>query len=658
MKKQTIINKAQSLKRIFSTFIITAGVLSSFYSCDYLDVVPDKVSTVENAFSNRHEAEKYLFTCYAYIPQHNDPGGNIGLMGADELWTYYPITNYNNYSTWRIALGFQNINNPYMNYWSHDGGASQGLYKGIRDCNIFIRNASNTENIGDLSPTLRQRWIAEVKFLKAYYHFYLMRMYGPIVIADEDVDVYVTTEEMRNKRNTVDEVVAYISSLLDECMEDLPKTISNRATELGRVTRPAAMMLKAKLWVTAASPLFNGNSDYFNFKDKEGINLFNTAYQEAKWDSAIVACRKAIEMCEDPQVNIKLYEFQNLNVALSPETTRELSLRNSVGEKWNNELIWGLSGRAAGGIQQTFMTRIGQYPNNMWGAAEMINPTLMMVEKFYTKNGVPINEDISWDYTDRYQVMKHIDSDPYHLISNYETVKLHFDRDPRFYSSIAFDGAMWYQQNCASGAITDIWTTQGRSGQPQGKLGAFNYTTTGYWVKKLISWKYELTETGYNTENYPWPEMRLADLYLLYAEALNEKDNPDNRRLAIQYLDKVRARAGLPGVEEAWTNYSRNPSKFSTQNGLREIIQQERTIELMFEGHRFWDIRRWKTAYNEINNKRLMGWNIDGDTPAEYYQQRSLNHTYQFVAPRDYLWPIKEQDLFVNPNLVQNPGWK
>lgn len=656
MNNQLIKYNKSSVKRMLFATALTMASLTSFTSCDFLDVVPDKVGTVENAFSNRHEAEKYLYTCYAYLPQQSDPGSNIGLMGADELWSYYPITNYNNYNTWRVALGFQNINNPYMNYWSHDGGASQGLYKGIRDCNIFIRNVSDLSKVGDLSPTLRKRWIAEVKFLKAYYNYYLFRMYGPIIIVDKDEDVHLSPAEMRNKRNTVDEVVAYISALIEESINDLPKTITNKATELGRVTRPAALMLKAKLWVTAASPLFNGNKDYANFKDHDKVNLFNPDYMEAKWDSAIVACRRAIDLCNDPEIGIQLYEFKNVNIALSSETQLDLTLRNSVSEKWNEELIWGLSGRAVGGFQQTLMARIGQYPNNMWGAAEMVNPTMGMVEKFYTKNGVPINEDKTWSYADRYQVKKHIETDPYHLISNYETAQLHFDREPRFYSSIAFDGAMWYQQNCKSGNISDIWTAQGRSGQPQGKLGAFNYTTTGYWLKKLISWKYELTQTGYNTEQYAWPEMRLADLYLLYAEALNEIDNADNRQLAIEYIDKVRTRAGLPGVVEAWTEYSRNAAKFTSQAGLREIIQQERTIELMFEGHRFWDIRRWKTAYTELNNKKATGWNIEGETPIEYYQSRS-HHIYQFVSPRDYLWPIKEEDLFVNPQLVQNPGW-
>ncbi len=172
----------------------------------------------------------------------------------------------------------------------------------------------------------------------------------------------------------------------------------------------------------------------------------------------------------------------------------------------------------------------------------------------------------------------------------------------------------------------------------------------------MINWKYEVTQTGYNTESYPWPEMRLADLYLLYAEALNEKNSSENRDLAIQYLDKVRERAGIPGVVEAWTNYSKNPTKYTTQSGLREIIHQERTIELMFEGQRFWDVRRWKTAYKELNNQKVMGWNIEGESPVEYYQTRT-HFTYHFVAPRDYLWPLKEYDLFVNPNLVQNPGW-
>src|SRR5699024_10415023 len=116
-----------------------------------------------------------------------------------------------------------------------------------------------------------------------------------------------------------------------------------------------------------------------------------------------------------------------------------------------------------------------------------------------------------------------------------------------------------------------------------------------------------------------------------------------------------RARAGLDGVVESWKNHSVNPGKPSSKEGLRDIIHQERLIEMAFTGHRFWDLRRWKKAIDKFNQP-ITGWNIYGREKESYYQ---VNTVYQqsFVAPRDYLWPIPQSEIIKNPNLVQNPGW-
>lgn len=646
MKKRIIYqmkNKARNLTFLF----LLAGGIALTQSCSYLDVVPDKIGTIDNSFTNRNEAEKYLYTCYSYIPKNDNPYDNVALMGADELWSYYPITPYNDFGPWKIALGQQNSNNPFCNMW-------YVYYRGIRDCNIFLDNVQDPDKVGDLTPSMRKRWIAEVKFLKAYYHFCLFRMYGPIVIADENLPISATPEEVRKKREPVDKVVQYIVDLLDECLEDLPRVINNKGSELGRVTQIANLTLKARLLVTAASPLFNGNKDYANYVDKDGEHLFNSTEDPTKWDDAIAACKVAIETCQQPELGIELYSYKS-NLILSPETKYQLSIRNSVTEKWNSELIWGLSARSDAHLQNLCMTRVGAYPNNMWGGQEMLNPTMEATNLYYTKNGVPMDEDKTWDYADRFKVKMHTNEQPYELASYYETIQMNFDREPRFYANIGFDGCTWYQYNCPSDSEKDIWTAKNRAGQPQGKLGSNSYTTTGYWTKKLVSANYEVTQNGYTTERFPWPEMRLTDLYLLYAEALNEKDDANNRELAISYLDLIRERGGLKGIKESWDTYSKYPNKYKTQDGLREIIQRERAIELMFEGSRFWDIRRWKTA-NKVLNGKIHGWNFEGESPAEYYAQRTL-YTLKFVAPRDYFWPIHQNDLVVNPKLVQNPGW-
>ena len=655
-------NLKNKLRNLACVSLLTGGMWGLSACSDYLDVVPDNVGTIEHSFSNRNEAEKYLFTCYSYIPEYHSERANVGLMGGDELATFYPIQSGDDYATWRIGLGYQNVNDPYMNYWDGGNGAAHSLYEGLRDCNTFLTYVSDLNYVGDLAPSMRKRWLAEVKFLKAYYHYLLLRMYGPIVIINENLPISSTPEEVRLKRAPVDKVVAFISDLLDEAKTDLPVKIDDQATELGRITRPAALMLKAKLLVMAASPLFNGNPDYADFTNKDGEHLFSQEYSVQKWIDAQEACEEAIEMCEQGEGGVSpeivLHETHT-NMLFSDRLKRELSLRECVTEKWNDELIWGLSGRPVSGLQQSCMSRVGKYPSNMHGASEKINPTMYVTELYYTKNGIPLDEDKEWEYANRLKVKKNTSNtaNEFYLIPDYETVTANFDREPRYYANIGFDGGLWYQSNCVSGNSSDIWQLKGRAGQAQGILGAYGYSKTGYWAKKLVNLGFVNTESGWNSEQYPWPEFRLADLYLLYAEAVNEaSDSEAARTLAISYVDKIRERAGLSGVKESWEEHSRKPNKFRTQLGLREIIQRERTIELMFEGQRFWDVRRWKIADKEYN-KTLMAWNPRGKTVDTNYQHTTM-YTQQFVAPRDYFWPIKEKSLVINPNLVQNPGWQ
>ena len=174
---------------------------------------------------------------------------------------------------------------------------------------------------------------------------------------------------------------------------------------------------------------------------------------------------------------------------------------------------------------------------------------------------------------------------------------------------------------------------------------------SGYWPSKLVNYQSvfgtEVTQAGFKL-----PLMRLAGLYLLYAETLNEVNGPSAE--AYSYIDKVRARAGLKGVQESWSLYSSNPGKAASKDGLRSIIQQERRIELCFEGRIGWDLHRWKII-QDVLSKPLQGWNIQDATPEGYYRQRNL--VIPSFGLKDYLWPIKYNDLIVNPNLVQNPYW-
>ncbi len=624
--------------------LIAVALLFSLGSCkDYLDVVPDNVPTIENAFSLRNTAEKYLFTCYSYIPRNGDYIEDPAMRGADELWTLHT-----DHLSILMAKGFQNVVDPYFNFWS---GRKTGkpLYQGIRDCNVFLENIDKVVALDDEE---RARWKAEVLFLKAYYHFYLLRMYGPIPLIEENLPISVGVEEAKVERKSIDECVNYIVKLLDEAIISLPVNIQAEATELGRITKPIAMSIKGQVLIMAASPLFNGNPDYKNFKDNKGVALFGDTYDPEKWKVAADAIKEAIDVAH--QNGNKLYYYSEndpASVLLSAETNLKLNIRNSITAKWNPEIIWGNPNIRVTENQKQAQARLDGNVIGLSTTGSTLSPTLRMAEMFYTKNGVPINEDNTWDYQGRFALKKATTNEKYYIKEGYETVKFHFDREPRFYADLGFDGSIWYGQGKKTD--TDNWYIQAKTGQYSGPIQTGQYSTTGYWAKKIVNIENVYSGTSsYTIVPYPFAEIRLADLYLLYAEAYNEYYGPGDE--AYHYINLVRKRAGLETVQDSWTAYSNSPTKFTTKSGLREIIHQERAIELAFEAKRFWDLRRWKKAVSALTYP-VQGWNIRQETAADFYKVSTIyNRTYNF---KDYLWPIMELDLISNNKLVQNPGW-
>lgn len=644
---------------IYKSGILFLVLVLGLASCKkYLDVVPDNISTIDNVFKLRVEAEKYLFTCYSFLPKNGDGWYNASLTSGDEIW-YAQNDPANWHPAFRIAQGQQNVADPYFNEWQGNLKGNNGtfnylrIWNAVRNCNTFIQNMSDMSKVPDIAPTERSRWIGEGMFLKAYYHFYMLRMYGPIPIVNDNVPVEADLTSSYVKRAPVDECVNAISGWLDSAIALLPERIVNENTELGRATKPIALAVKARLLVMAASPLFNGNPDFANFKDKEGKALFNPTVDATKWVKARDAVKAAVESAETN--GFGLYKYTNDVFGLNDVTKTQLNIRNAVTQRWGTECVWG-------NAQSYFVNEALCMPpaergtnSSRFQLQGVWAPPLKMVKLFYTANGVPIEEDKTLSFTGYDQLRTATAAEKYNIEPGFVTARINFDREPRFYADLGFDGGIWYMKDGnASGSDNNTFYLKTKNSQSAG-FGHFqNWSETGYFVKKLVSW--ESTSRGTSApvwRQYPWPEVRMADLYLLYAEAENEVTG--GSAVAITYLDKVRARAGLQGVVASWTAFSSNPTKYSTQAGLRDIIHRERTIELMFEGQRLWDLKRWKEAATELN-KDITGWSIQGATDNTFYKERYI-YSQQFIAPRDYFWPIGNYDTRRNPNLVENLGW-
>lgn len=646
------------MKNILLKSLLFCIVLLECISCNYLDIVPDNMATIDYAFRNRTACEKYLYTCYSYRPRHGDFQWDPAIAATDEVWCHSYINTAGRY----IARGMQKVNNPYMNFWS---GAKAGsdpvipaLWDGIRDCNIFLENV---DKVTDLPSYERDRWIAEVKFLKAYYHFYLFRMYGPIPIMDVNMPVSATPEEVKVYREPVDNVVDYIVNLLDEAAAGLPSNDDLvEGTEAGRVYNLVAKAMKARVLAYAASPLFNGNTDYASLVDNRGVQLFPQTYDPEKWKRAADACLDAIEMAHAQ--NKRLYTDVDPLLTTQNDTFKlQTTIRQAICDRWNCELIWGSTNNAQYTLAQRCQSRIlrvgaemGTIVRTEWA------PTLNTAEKFYSSHGVPINEDKDWVqnnwYSKRYEIRPEPSSgaEKYYVKEGEKTVYLHYNREPRFYADLGFDRGIYFG-NGYNKFPDNVKHCEFCAKEYSGVASASEaFSITGYGAKKMHSFKDALTANGYSVEYYPFPIMRMADLYLLYAEALNEYSGPSGE--VYKYVDMIRERAGLEGVQTSWAKYSISPSKVSTKEGLREIIQHEREIELVFEGQHFWDLRRWKRIQDL--NEQPKGWNVIlGDTQDLFYTVTSVAQTPVEFSVRDYFWPINEKEISINPNLVQNFDW-
>jgi hypothetical protein len=638
-----------NLKNKFLAIIICS--ISLFISCeDYLDIVPDGTQELSLLFNRKETAYNALANCYSYLPQNDGTYASYVLL-SDELAV--PVPKEPN--AIKLMKGQQSVSSPLMGYWSGFSATGRGqgsLWEGIRSCNTLIENIYL---VVDMTQEEKNQWKAEAKFLKAYFHFLLISNYGPIPIVDINLPISASDEAVRLDRKTVDECFRYVIETIDAAITDLPERIIGN-NDIGRIDQVIAKSIKAKALLYSASPLFNGNTSlYGSFVNANGEHFFNQNNDDSKWGLAAEAAKEALDAAISQGATMyyytetaPLFDTNNFQFKLVRD---QYNNRFAITDPWNSELIWGNSSPVTNGqywqIQSPAMMK-DPTSSSVEASWQWLSPSLRMVETYYTKNGLPINEDLSFEYADRYNITTIGFNQRFYAQFANRTAKLNLNREPRFYASLGFDRGI----NRTWGSI---WNLKMREGEAHGRVAnTGDYLVTGYALKKLVHQDSE--GDAYNkTITYPWPMIRLSELYLNYAEALNEFSGPSLE--VYDALNKIRERAGIPSVQEAWSDVANaaTPNKHTSKEGLREIIQQERMIELAFEGHRYYDIRRWKLA-EEYFTTPIKGWSVNEETEANYYQVTDVSQR-AFNAPRDYLQPISFIELSRNPNLIQNPGW-
>ena len=623
--------------------------------CNYLDMVPEKdIETVESLFEQRTKVELWWKGLYAELNNiFADFRVNTAYLGADEFVTCQALHSSTLYNLdgLKIADGLQMSQNPYGSIWYR-------MYVVIRNCNIFLENVDHTYN---MSEEDRNWWKADVKAVKAYVYFELVRRYGPICLVPQNMPVDLPVKDYQLPRQHVDTCFKEIINLLEESMEYVPKH-SQRISNYGHTfSLEAVYALKAKVLLYAASPLFNGNAFYSDFKNKNGELLFNSTYDRNKWLLAAEAADKAAEMCEDGGRALVLGATGKKTDLLN----KMADIENMSFSRFNNS-EYLLEWKYPSTFYQFILPRlVGDDDNFDSQALGCLSPSMKMVEMYYTANGLPIDADITWNYSNRYKLAS--ESSPVYegvIPMNIDVVNLHLRREPRFYACIAGDRMYWQRGTNTADKDYNFLVKAHKGEEPWGTQYDFIVSNSwqninGYWLKKhLFSWFNTLGYANNLQGNETAAIIRLAEVYLMQAEAWNEYlDQPDSR--VYDPLDKVRERAGVLPVREAWGSYSNNPVKVTTKVGMRDIIHQEYGIEFAFEGHRYWDIRRWLTAHQTMNEKQY-GWNVIGTTDQAFYNYETgpvvVYSSNNFIAPRDYLDPFDAEEILIS-GMVQNPGW-
>lgn len=605
--------------KILSPSLITIYITLitiSFLSCDdYLEQTPEGELTLEEIFSERNYAESFLYNVYSYCPDEQMMAWH-GWMGwewnlapfngaSDEMehsWTT-PYSQLMNTGAWNASDRgtFSSVSNTWKWY-----------FEGIRKANLFLENINKTP----MDETEKQHWIGEAYFLRAFYHFMLFRVFGPIPILDRPINVDEDFNSLL--REPIELVVNFIQDDCDKAASMLNVTVGS--TKYGRATSIAALALKSRLLLYAASDLFNGNSDYNDFMDIEGTRLFPKNKDPNKWAEAAQAALKCITEAES--AGYKLY-YSTDNDPLN--SYQQIFIKSNNSESLFQKNV---------GYNSRFEEMAA--PNGMGGWSGL-NPTQNLVDAYemitgeqpilgYNNDGSPIINSKCGYSENGYTTLAHPKG--YYLTG---TRNMYVNRDPRLYASILFNGAYW------RGRQVEFYIT-GKDGRKSGP----DFPSTGYIIKKFAEPTVDIPR-GIWAAKF-WIYFRLSEQYLNYAEAINETEGPEK---AYRYINLIRKRAGMPNL----------PSGLSKEE-MRKRIRNERRIELAFEGHRYFDCHRWKIAEN-TEGSPIYGLDISqgNNLQDDSFYARKIIETRVFESPKHYLWPIPQHEINKNQNLKQNYGW-
>ena len=558
--------------KFFSYIYISAAISIAFTlsSCNsFLDREEDSFIDKTATFDSYNRTKQYLTYAYTLLPDGLNRFSREAMLASATDDAEFAIE----------SAEIQQFNNGSWNALNNPDDVWNRYYSGISKCCTLLENTNHVNlDISRLDPDKQveyanslkdiRMWRAEARFLRAYFHFELLKRYGPIPIVTSTLSINGNYEN--TPRPTMKEVVDFIAKECDIAADTLELTPWRNVNDaFGRATKGAALALKSRLLLYAASPL------YVDFGD---TNEANKPTDVALWKSAADAAKAIIDLNQyelaSSYADLFKNDFQNKEYIF----VRRYAA-NSDFEKSNFPVSFGGKGGT--------------------------NPSQNLVDDYEMLDGTPFD----WN-------------DPAKAAQPFA------NRDARLEATILMNMAPFKGKKVAT-------YPEGADASPNP-----NATKTGYYLRKFLNEDVNI-QTGGSSSGHVVPLFRLAEIYLNYAEALNECD-PTNPDIAL-YLNKVRNRASLPNVSAL------------SQEQMRAVIQHERRVELAFEEHRSWDVRRWKIASSTLGAP-LMGVQIERK-PLGGYTYMPVKVEQRVFQPKMYWYPIPQSEVLKLKQWKQNNGW-
>lgn len=585
---------------IISVLTLAVAGLSLTACSDYLDKEYDASLSEEKVFNNANDTRGFLANIYTNLPDGLAPLTDDQFTGASrDCMTDNAVTSWGlHYYTKIAADGYTASDHPLLGQWNVN------LY-GIRKCNQFIKNAKSAV-IGNAATSddnnhLYDRYMAEARLLRAIYHFDLICWFGACPIITE---VFEVTSDMNISRTPAAEALQWVADECDAIIASgaLPFYYANQASNWGRVSAATAYALKCRALLYKASP------------------LNNTAGNNAWWKDAADAAKDLMTANDNAGKPYRLYTS-------AEHPTENVYYESIADARWNPEIILARSIWSTNQVEKVFLP-VGF--TGAFSAAGRTNPTQNFVDCFEMADGKKIGD----------------------VGSNYNDQKPFDGRDPRLAQLVFYHGMTWGRADQSEQRQLDMSSNEGAPGEDYSS--SMGGTYTGYYLKK---WVNNISCKIGETYNHSWPIFRWTEVLLNAAEACCEADDLIS---AFGYINQIRDRAGMPQYSGL------------TKDELRDRIRNERRIELSFEDHRMWDLRRWKAyegatknASYDITNSAsqlltLYGVTITGTktAPVFTYGLAETVNSRTFISPKNYLFPIPNNDVKRAPNLGQNPGWE